>query len=151
MVNLSVSANIKFDTLEEARRVGQAVELLLGKEAVFKLTDFVEGNSGGKTAVKHPLHPPVPNTNIVIGRQIVQTRWASLTKNLTAAFPELSGHIFNEEAIIIRYKQYEIDYQQVFEEIMTALPADTDRKEVKVSFQTAVGLTMQTELTGWVK
>lgn len=151
MVNLSVSANIKFDTLEEARRIGQAVELLLGNEAFFKLTDFIENKSGGKTAVKHPLHPPVLNNDTVIGRQAIQSRWASLTKNLATAFPELTGHVFNEEAIVIQYKHYEIDYQQVFEEVMATMPEGTDRKEAKGAFQTAVGLTMQTELTGWVK
>ena len=149
---LAISTNVKFDSLEEARVAGQAIEQFLGikgKNGV-RLYSF-EVNEGAKrpTRTTHPLYSPIPDTSrITRGKQDAESRVINLVKNIRSAIPSLPvDAALADDVLKLEGKQWGVDYQRLFDNVANY----ADKGEVKEAFNSAVALTLQQEATGRIR
>lgn len=148
---LEISANVKFDSVAEARIAGQAIEQFLGikgKNGV-RLYSFetLEGRNRPSRNT-HPLYLPERSTNITRGRQEVETRVMNLVKNVRVAIPTLPAEAdVKEEVMILDGNLWTVDYQRLFDNVGEFV----EKAEVKEAFNSAVALTLQQEATGRIR
>ena len=148
---LEISANVKFDSVAEARIAGQAIEQFLGikgKNGV-RLYSFetLEGRNRPSRNT-HPLYLPERSTNITRGRQEVETRVMNLVKNVRVAIPTLPAEAdMKEEVMILDGNLWTVDYQRLFDNVGEFV----EKAEVKEAFNSAVALTLQQEATGRIR
>jgi hypothetical protein len=148
---LEISANVKFDSVAEARIAGQAIEQFLGikgKNGV-RLYSFetLEGRNRPSRNT-HPLYLPERSMNITRGRQEVETRVMNLVKNVRVAIPTLPAEAdVKEEVMILDGNLWTVDYQRLFDNVGEFV----EKAEVKEAFNSAVALTLQQEATGRIR
>lgn len=148
---LEISANVKFDSVAEARIAGQAIEQFLGikgKNGV-RLYNFetLEGRNRPSRNT-HPLYLPERSTNITRGRQEVETRVMNLVKNVRVAIPTLPAEAdVKEEVMILDGNLWTVDYQRLFDNVGEFV----EKADVKEAFNSAVALTLQQEATGRIR
>jgi hypothetical protein len=142
-VTLSVQSSLHFDTVAQARIVGQAVERVLGLD----LKNDAPGHGPIQLAVggtKFYLHQPDPAATTRDG-QLIDGRIMSLTKNLRAAFPELTDAKFLDGVKVLDGQVWIVDYKQLLANI---------REVVEVpfaEFQAVVANTLQNEVLRGLK
>lgn len=149
---LAITTNVNFDSVEEARLAGQAVEKLLGikgRNSVRLVTFEAKENGKLPTRKAEPLYLPVPDTSrITRGRQDADARLMNLVKNVHAAIPSLPADAeLKEDVVILDGKQWVVDYQRLFDNVANY----ADKGEVKEAFNSAVALTLQLEATGRIR
>lgn len=148
---LEISANVKFDSVAEARIAGQAIEQFLGikgKNGV-RLYSF-ETLEGRKRPSRntHPLYLPEPLTKNTRGKQEVETRVMNLVKNIHSAVPALPVDAdLKAEVMVLEGKSWAVDYQRLFDNVGTFV----EKADVKEAFNSAVALTLQQEATGRIR
>lgn len=145
---LEISANVKFDSVAEARIAGQAIEQFLGlkgKNGVRLYSFETHEGRNRPTRKTHPLHLPEPLTKNTRGKQEVETRVMNLVKNIHAAIPALPVEAdLKEEVMMLEGKSWAVDYQRLFDNV----GAHVEKADVKNVFNEAVALTLQQEATG---
>lgn len=152
MTTLEISANVKFDTVTEARIAGQAIEQFLGlkgKNGV-RLYSFESNEEGKRPSRKtHPLYlPDGDRSKVTRGQQEVETRLMNLVKNIHSAVPAIPVDAdLKEGVMLLEGKQWNINYQQLFDNAGNY----ADKAEIKEAFNSAVALTLQQEATGRVR
>lgn len=152
MTTLEIRANVKFDSLEEARVAGQAIEQFLGIKGgnSVRIYDF-ESKGEGKLPRKLvvPLYPAKPTANITRGRQEIEGRLTSLVKNLHASIPAIpaDAELKKESVMYLEGREWAINYQHLFD----LVGEHVEKSEVKDAFNSAVALTLQQEATRGLK
>jgi hypothetical protein len=143
-ITLSVRTNAIFDTVEQARLVGQAVERVLGLD----LKDEKLGHGPIQLADDHTavyLHQPTPAVTTRDG-QLIDGRIMALTKNLRAAFPELAEQDFLAAVKVLDGQVWVVDYKQLLaniRELVSEVPF--------AQFQAVVANTLQNEVLRGLK
>lgn len=150
-ITLEINAHVPFETVEDARAVGQALEKMLQikQQRMIRLYD-VSGESGFCHR-EIPLYLPESLPNMTRGKQETETRLMMLVKSLRKLFPDLPAEAaIDEEVMILDGPQWRIDYQRLYDNVK-ADTGVTDAKEVKEVFNSAVAVALQQEATGRVQ
>jgi hypothetical protein len=138
---LDINTTNFFDSVEDARRVGQTIDALLqgDRAGSVKLRK-------GLTAVA--LYEPKPDkSNWTRDGQLIDGRINSLVKNIRAAIPAVAEVDITTEVKVLDGKVWIVDYQRLFDNVA----AHTDRTEALLLFKDAVALTLQNETLRGVK
>jgi hypothetical protein len=138
---LDINTTNFFDSVEDARRVGQTIDALLqgDRAGSVKLRK-------GLTAVA--LYEPKPDkSNWTRDGQLIDGRINSLVKNIRAAIPAVAEVDITTEVKVLDGKVWIVDYQRLFDNVA----AHTDRTEALPLFKDAVALTLQNETLRGVK
>lgn len=151
MTTLEIRANVKFDSVDEARVAGQAIEQLLGIKGQnnVRIFDF-ELKEGRRLASKRviSLYPPKPHVGGTRGRQDMEGRLTNLVKNLHSSIPALPVDAdLKEGVIVLDGRDWVLNYQVLFD----LIGVHVDKSEAKDAFNAAVALTLQQEATRGVK
>lgn len=147
-ITLEINAHVPFETVEEARAVGQALEnmLRIKEQRMIRLYD-VSGESGFCHR-EIPLYQPEPLPNVTRGKQETETRLMMLVKSIRKLFPDLPAEAaIDEQVMVLDGPQWRIDYQRLYDNVK----ADTGVAEVKDVFNSAVAVALQQEATGRVQ
>lgn len=141
---LQVVTTTIFDSVEEAREVGQAVGRTLGSEVGIKINDTngfirkdaVYGEVRGHLGV--PLHAPVHNyPNYSVGEQESADLANKIAKGL-AAKTEVSEELLNSSIALDEItRRWDVDYKGMVETIKSSYPETY--KEILPVFQDIVG------------
>ena len=150
MTTLEIRTEVKFDSVEEARIAGQAIEQFLGVKGKNGIRIYTfERNEDTKrhSRTTHPLYLP-ERPKVTRGHQEIETRLMNLVKNVKVAVPSIPSEAdLREGVMVLEGNQWMIDYQRLFDNVSKF----AEKSEMKEEFNSAVALTLQNEATGRIK
>lgn len=138
---LDINTTSFFDSVEDARRVGQTIDALL------------QGDRAGSVKIRKgftavALYEPQPDkSNWTRDGQLIDGRVNSLVKNIRAAIPAIAEVDITAGVKVLDGKVWVVDYQRLFDNVAE----HTDRTEALPLFKDAVALTLQNETLRGVK
>jgi hypothetical protein len=139
---LSINTTSHFDSVEDARFIGQMVEHVLGeKTGSIRIHEV-------PTFKNHSLHKTTfDKSKTTREGQTADSRITSLVKNIRAAIPALAEVDFTEDVKVLDNQTWTVDYQKLFDNIAE----HADRTETLLAFKEAVALTLQNEMLRGIK
>lgn len=139
---LNINTTNFFDTAEEARLVGLTVERALGEKhggvRVYETQTF-------RGVEMHP--KSFDRSKVTRDGQTIDTRLASLVKNLRGALPDLVDVEFLDEVKVLDQNTWTIDYQR----LLNNVTEHADGDDVVSEFKSIVATTLMNEVLRGVK
>lgn len=153
MIKLEVRTDGDFNSVEEARSVGQTIERLMkaaGKHGVH-IYEYPDNTSAPKFPFRSevPLYLPEKPLNVTQARQETETRLSSIIKNLRAQIATLPLEANLEtDVLTLDGRRWTIDYQTLFDNVGKYVEKTSETKD---AFNSAVATTLQMEATRGIK
>lgn len=153
MVKLEVRSDVNFDSVEEARVAGQAIERFLGTKGArgVHIYEYRDPNSESKLPFRSevPLYLPEKPQNVTQARQETETRLSSLVKNLRSQIASLPLDADLDAGVLgLDGRRWTIDYQALFDNVAKHVEKSAEMKD---AFNSAVAMTLQMEATRGIK